>query len=396
MKENLEFKNLGDMYENLPNNKRPKDILVEGKSIFETPKSPAQMEVINTATRIIKEHLDKLGINQIPFDEKRIAFLRQQYFMHSGQYHDADFFSVDESSEANLGTIVHELIHAQSAEWRNYDESKVEEFLNKTPGGVKSGFQRNWHHKLGSINFHNLNEGITREMMANNPDELKRLKPMFEGRMEEVIAKREKYFQEEILPAKRKEIEADIKKYTEHIEKIKNESEQRIVEIDRDLERATSEREREGLQKLRTMEKEFTESNIQTWLKEIEDKKVKTIAWAEEINALKIQGIKDDYSFSNERMSSYDFNVEIVDELVEGLAKISIKKNPSLNIEEEKKKIWVDLQKAYLLGQTVYLRKVEEDFGEGFLRKIESINVFSPDDEQKEFLKEIRESLKIK
>ena len=69
MKENLEFKNTREMYENMPPDKRPNDILIEGKSIFEQPKTPAQIEVIKTAFRLVTNRLKKLRIENKPFDD---------------------------------------------------------------------------------------------------------------------------------------------------------------------------------------------------------------------------------------------------------------------------------------------------------------------------------------
>lgn len=64
MKTTLEFKNLEEMYEKVPSNKRSKDILVDGESIFEHPKTPAKAKIIKTASRLIADYLKKHNIEQ--------------------------------------------------------------------------------------------------------------------------------------------------------------------------------------------------------------------------------------------------------------------------------------------------------------------------------------------
>ena len=89
-------------------------------------------------------------------------------------------------------------------------------------------------------------------------------------------------------------------------------------------------------------------------------------------------------------MTSYDFNVEIVDNIVEGIAKNNLKINEMLNLDEEKEKVWKDLQKAYFAGNTMYLRKIDETFGSGFLRHLDKLHQLLPEKEQEDFLKEIK------
>lgn len=382
MKENLEFKNVREMYQEMPSDKRPQDVLIDGKSIFEHPKTPAQLEVIKSASRLVNEHIEKLGIQHQSFDSKRIVFLPQRLVMNAGEYHDGDFFAVDESSEANLGTIVHELIHAESAEWRNYDEEKVEKFLEENNKSVKSGFHRH-------SNFKTINEGITekiaREIINNNPNEYDKLKPLFEGRMEEMIKERERKFNEEILPTKIKQRDEEIAKANSEFEESKKAILKEIEEIDQDILKATTEREKELLTKI----KESYEKNLRKDPLEI-TKIFDPVKNAHQVHALKIEGIKDDYNFTPHGMTSYDFNVEIVSSLVEGIAKHNLKNDKNLNLNDEQGKVWKDLQKAYFAGNTMYLRKIDETFGNGFLRHLDKLHQLLPEKEQNDFLEEIK------
>jgi len=383
MKENLEFKNLREMYEEMPPDKRPEDILIDGKSIFEQPKTPAQIEIIKTSYRLVEDHLKKLNVENKPFDQKRIVFLPQKLVMNDGEYHDGDFFAVDESSEANLGTIVHELIHAQSAEWRNYDEEEVEKFLKENNKSVKSGFHRH-------SNFKTINEGITekiaREIVNNNPDEYDKLKPLFEGRMEQALAERERKFRDEILPNKIKQREQEIAEDKERFEKLKQELTKEITEIDQEIFEAKTEREKELLTKIK--------ENYERRLKEdpLEIGKIfDPVEHAHKVQELKIQGIEDDYNFTPHGMTSYDFNIEIINSLVEGIAKYNLRtSNNESELDNEKEKVWQDLQKAYFAGNTMYLRKIDETFGKGFLRHIDKLHQLLHEKEQGIFLEEIK------
>lgn len=386
MKENIEFKNLREMYEEMPPDKRPQDILIDGKSIFEQPKTPAQIETIKTAYRLVGEHIKNLGIENKPFDKKRIAFLPQKLVMTEGQYHDGDFFAVNESSEANLGTIIHELIHAQSAEWRNYEEEEVEKFLKENNKSVKSGFHRH-------SNFKTINEGITekiaREIVNNNPNEYDKLKPLFEGRMEQAIVERERKFKEEILPARMKQREEEITEANNRFEELKKELTKEITEIDQEILQAKTEREKELLIKIKENYQRRLNEDPHKIIK-ISDKILDPIKTAHGIHALKIQGIKDDYNFTPQGMTSYDFNVEIVNNLIKGIAKHNLKIDKDLNTNEEQEKVWKDLQKAYFAGNTMYLRKIDETFGQGFLRQLDKLHQLLPQKEQDDFLAEIK------
>lgn len=265
MKESIDFKNLKDIHKI---NRRPKDILVDGKSIFEYPKTPTQIELIKKATQLVSHHLKKLGIEHTSFDEKRIVFLPQ-----SSGYSGADYIVIDKLLGVNLITIVHELIHAQSAEWRNCDEDNLESFLEKNKNKAllsKSGFA---HHTMfgdnGNFDFINesITEKITYEIIRNdlNPKE-------------------------------------------------------NITGID-----------------------------------------------------------------------FFHFEIELINILIEGIAKHNLKTANNPNANEERGRVWEDMQKAYFKNKTFYLRKIEKVFGKGFLRKIDNLNqFFYRGEEQVAFLKEIK------
>jgi len=387
MKENYEFKNLGEMQAEMPGNKRPEDILIDRKSIFEYPKTPAQKEIIKTASRLVREHLEKLNIEQLkPFDGKRIVFLPQKSSMIAGEYHDGDFFTINETTEANLGTIVHELIHAESSEWRNYAEEEFEKFLEEKKQPAKSGFHR-------SATLKNINEGITekitREIINDNLDEYAKLKPLFEGRMEQALAEQERKFQDEVLPQKIKEEEERVKEGEKSLEEFKMTRAKNIAELDQKILESKSEREKQFFIKMKKDEENYLEQDIKNTHQNAEIFDLAKHVY--EKNDLKLQGIKEDYNFNPESMTSYDFNVEIINNLVEGIAKYNFKNDSSLNTEQEKEKVWKDLQEAYFHGRTVFLRKIDKIFGSGFLRKIDNIRQLISEKEKNDFINELKQ-----
>lgn len=388
MKENVGFNNLKKLYEKIPSDKRPSDILIEGKSIFELHKTPAQIEIIKVSSRLIDNYMKNLNIENKPFDTKRIAFLPQRFTMTAGEYHDGDFILIGESSEANFGTIIHELIHAQSAEWRSYEETEVEKYLEENNKPVKSGFHRH-------SNFKILNEGITekitREIIKNNPNEYEKIKPLFEGRMEEVTLGLEKKFKEEILPMKIKERDEGTIEQEKRIEALKVVSSKNLTEINQEILMTKNDREKEMLIKIRKMNEENLEKDIK-YILEI-GRIFDGVKYAEDIHAIKIQEIKNNYNFLPEGMTSYNFNVEIISLLVEGIVKFNLKANENLKLNEEGEKVWEELQKAFFQGNTMYLRKIDEVFGQGYLRRIDKLGLLLQDKEENEFLEEIKNTV---
>ena len=252
-------------------------------TIIEQPKTPAQIEIIRTAVRLVNDYLKKLGVENLPFDERRIVYTKQSNkpkkvghrLIEAGYSRNKDLIEIPELAEAHLALLVHEILHAKSAEWRNYPEDSVINLLEERPIkkkggsvvnkslGVKTGFVRD--------SFKNINEGvtekITREIMEANTTEIDRLQPFFEGKASPVL-----------------------------------------------------------------------------------------------------------------RTALYDPNIELIDIITEGIAKHNFKKNSSIDIEQEKSNTWKELQKAYFGGHTMYLRKIDEVFGKGTLRRIEEFPYLEIDD----------------
>ncbi|MFA6274237.1 MAG: hypothetical protein WC662_03685 [Candidatus Paceibacterota bacterium] len=386
MKENLEFENLKQMYEGIPSNKRPKDIFIEGKSIFEQSKTPAQVEIIKTSCRLVYEYLKKINIKNKPFDQNRIAFLPQKFFTTNAEYHNADFCVLEESAEANLSSNIHELTHAQAAEWRNYEEKELEKYLEENDKVAKSGFHR--HNNFKTIN-EGITEKITRQIIQENPKEYERLRPMFDGRMEEAIAKQEKIFNEEILPKVILGIKNDVEKEKNSFEIYKQKYIENMAKIDKLIIDAENEDERDFYNMVRKEEEislKLVTDRHQEMIKMIEERE----KIEREKNFIRIENIKFNYTSKPGDGTVYDFNVAIIDNLVDGIAKYNVKNNCNLDLSQEKEQVWEELQRAYFQGNTMYLRKIDEVFGRGFLRRIDEVHVWPYREEEEKFLKELK------
>lgn len=395
---------------------RPQDVLIDGKSIFEKEKSPAQKEVIETGFRLLDEHLQELGVKvSRPFDQERVIFMPVRK-IEEGIYHEGDFIFMDSDAEGNLETIVHELAHAYSSEWRNYEEAELENYLKgqEKRVKVKSGFHvaykedkkvsKMFSESLGSlttfeylkINFWALNEGITekiaREIVGKNVKELERIKPLFEGVLERKLVEKEKEFNDVTLPEIKTEIQEKQKKYEEEINQLEIKKQALEKDFDIKIANETDIEKKEELEFSKETEIILTNMDIKFKNEDIQ-KLPEKIKMAKRMYEAELVDLKRNYSFSNLEQGAYDFEVLLVDKIVKGLAENYLKENSQSDISSEETRAWQDLQKAYFAGKTVFLRKIEKTFGNGFLRSVEKLSPLMVNEEKEKFLADIQESI---
>lgn len=395
---------------------RPQDILIDGKSIFEKEKTPAQQEVIKTAFRLLDEHIKEIGIGiPRPFDQSRVIFGYGRK-IEDGMYHEGDFVFMNPDAEGNLETTIHELTHAYSSEWRNYDEAVLENHLKESDKKVKvkSGFHTAYQEKkkvskmfsesLGSlttfeylkINFWALNEGITekiaREIIGKNTKELDRLKPLFEGVLEKKLVEKEKEFNGVELPEVKSEIEEKRKKYEVEIKELELKKENFEKDFNEKILNESDSEKKEELEFSKGTELTLVDMDIK-FRKEDIQKLPEKIDMAKKMYEAELIDLKRNYSFSSLEQGAYDFEVLTVEKIVKGLGKTYLKENQTSNISTEEDHAWKDLQKAYFAGKTVFLRKIEEAFGIGFLRKLEKVSPLMGDEEREKFLTDIQETI---
>ena len=389
---------------------RPQDVLVDNKSIFENEKTPAQKEVIKTAFRLLDEHIKELGIEiPHPFDQKRIIFMPVRN-IEEGIYHEGDFVFMSQDSEGNLETIIHELSHAYSSEWRNYEEAKLENYLKeqKRRDKVKSGFHVAYSKstktdiwkmeddELPQINFPALNEGITekiaREIISKNETELERLKPLFAGRLEKKLEEKEKEFNSITLPEVKSEIEEKQKKYEEELSQLELKMNTLEKDLDIEITKESDTKEKKFLESMKEIKLSPNKLEIK-WKKEEIQELPREIEYAKKSYLVELADLKKNYSFSSLEHGVYDFEVSVVDKIAKGLAKTYFKENPSSDVLTEENRAWRDLQKAYFTGKTVFLRKIEKTFGAGFLRSVQKLSPLTTGEEKEKFLADIQESI---
>lgn len=407
MKNKFEFNSTRD-FRSHNFKERPKDVVIDNKSIFEREKTPAQQEVVKTAFHLLNEHIKELGIEiKKPFDQKRVIFGYGRR-IEEGMYHEGDFVFMNPDSEGNLETMIHEFTHAYSSEWRNYDEAELENYLNqqqKRRNKVKSGFHivysrsektdmfKMENEELPQINFWSLNEGITekiaREIISKNTKELDRLKPLFEGVLERKLQEKEREFNKIELPEVEAEIEEKRKQYDDELKQLELKKEAFKKDFNEKIANESDTEKKEELEFskrteeiLVNMDIKFKKDNIQELPQKIEQ--------AKRLYSYEVTDLKRNYSFSSLEQGAYDFEVLIVDKIIKGLGKTYLKQNQSSNISVEESRAWHDLQKAYFAGKTVFLRKIEEAFGVGFLRKVEKVSPLMTNEEKEKLLTDIQ------
>ncbi|MBP7846200.1 MAG: hypothetical protein KA007_02055 [Candidatus Pacebacteria bacterium] len=390
---------------------RPQDVLIDGKSIFEREKTPAQQEVVKTAFRLLDEHIKELGIEiKIPFDQKRVIFGYGRK-IEEGMYHEGDFVFMNPDSEGNLETMVHEFAHAYSSEWRNYDEAELENYLSeqqKRRHKVKSGFHvvysrsekadmfKMENEELPQINFWALNEGITekiaREIIGKNTKELDRLKPLFDGVLDRKLKEKEKELNGITIPEIEAEIEEKRKEYQAELKQLELKKETVVKDFEMKITNETDPEKKEELEFSKGTEIILADMNIK-YKNDNLQKLPEKIEQAKKYYSYEINDLKRNYSFSSLEQGTYDFEVLTVDKIIKGLGKVYLKQNQSSNISVEENRAWQDLQKAYFAGKTVFLRKIEEAFGAGFLRSVEKISPLMSSEEREKFLTDIQETI---
>jgi hypothetical protein len=91
------------------------------------------------------------------------------------------------------------------------------------------------------------------------------------------------------------------------------------------------------------------------------------------------RGVAEDFikDIHDQESSSYKVFIDLVDQLLEGVTLIKQKQFQSEGVEQVKQLAWLELQKAYFTGSTVYLKVFENIYGEGFLRKLATLDIDS-------------------
>lgn len=394
MSEVQNFKNTHDVIGN-PRLLREDDLKFRGKRVSEIMKTVGQKKVLTLVKRLISERLETLGIPREEFPNDRIVYLDP---MMNCYLENIDFILFRESSEANVGTTIHEIGHAMASEWRYNIKERIEDVRKKNKSTVRSGLSRIFY-KDGFNNpptsscFVNIDEAITekiaQELFQDNYDEILTLKDLFTGRCDLVIKGIKKKYDQK----RERKREDMLKVQAELWEDIRVSVRDNITlaeQIDELLEKGSI--DERAMQRIKKVNLEGLIRIIRSkidMVKEMADES--TFDGLEEID---ISDAREDYSFNIDR-SSYSAFIQVLDLMIEGVTYSRIDNED--DFEEERKKVWSELQRAYFTGNIMYLRIFDKVYNNNILKSFDEFekNDDSSTDELIDFLKEKNEKMKM-
>lgn len=368
-----------------------------GQRVSEIIKTEGQEAVIALSNRLITERLESLGLKARKIDSNRITYhIPVAMNVYKGE---VDFVLLRDSSEADVGTTLHEFIHAASSEHHYAESKKIEVDKKQHKRNTRSGFHVNWYRggfdKSSSVNFRNLNEAITekiaRELRTENHDEIRKMSSLFVGRCEQKIAEFEAQFAERREQGLRKiaEIQADAER---EIAEVMAEHDAEVSMLDAELEKhGVPEERRADFRESKKESLDFKIGNIRMVEKYTVELERSTIS--DENKKKGVAGIKKGYSFTVDR-DTYDSYIQVLDLLIEGA---SYAESYSLQeFERKRRKIWDDLQRAYFNGNSLYLRKFDKGYKEKIMRRFQNLSAFKDEEAQqmKQYLVERNQTLK--
>lgn len=315
--------------------------------IEELSKKYEQMELTSTQELavlgyvFIRERAESLGLNIADFEplevidnEEHEEFFRKAFNDHpdGSAVYNHEKNSIGSKYKPDLVLLTHEEIHYFSATENIPDATPVEKRM-------RSGFNSTHEYGEGGAgtfkdSFRYFNEGITDKLAF---DLYKDSSPQDIGKV-----------YEKVFPEKAE------KKRAHYSENLKNAIE--IVEKKR--ERLLS--EADGIADLeeRAMEERSINESIDSYISRTKNfwgKQSEVYVSEDELSDLK-----------GEENSPYKPFIDLVSNMVEGMAL-------SKNISEQNS--WEGLQKAYFSGNIMYLREFEKIYGEGFLRKMGTLDM---------------------
>ncbi|MFA6000298.1 MAG: hypothetical protein WC783_04990 [Candidatus Paceibacterota bacterium] len=325
-------------------------------------KTPAQQEILTVALKLVQERMESLGVVFHPPDPKKFIFLDTFNIWREGEWTHDNYVLIRAESEGNLGTIVHEAFHFFSSEFYQHGDEAVEQARLNSRREVRSGFHGVFYKDSGKdieegvrVNFRDLNEAITekmaREVVEQNPDLQTRLRSLFTGRKEECLAKLAI-----ALKAKQSKDEKDFESYFALLQKG---HEERLKEMVDEL--RLSGMNEEDI-------KDFIDKDSESMKKFLNGVKTQfglDPDFYQDLAQMMTESIEKAYAFEA-RHNSYNDEVEILNVLLEGLAKVRAREE-NIPIEDARALCWKEMQTAYLTGTVMHLRKIDRVWGRGTL-----------------------------
>ncbi|MDD4351899.1 MAG: hypothetical protein PHU71_02865 [Candidatus Gracilibacteria bacterium] len=373
-----------DSYEDIHNNHslpRIEDFYLAGQRVSEIEKTEGQKAIIEVVRSAIFAHLKGLSVEGRTIEDHRILFhIRTLFPLYNSTI---DFTFVYGSLEASATTLMHELTHSISSEWQYLDHEFVKQIASKDVKNrrdVKSGFHSYWFSKDDSSkeNFQFINEAvtekITREIIAKVRDRIQDLKPLFAGRCEKALRNFENYwetYKKHLIDI----TETFDRKAEAAISELEKEFQKDFEELSQSTE--VSSEELEDYLDFRRRDLESSKENIISTYQAF--KKPILSNGSEGKKTMEVKAIINNYSFDC-TSSSYDLELKILNLILDGLA--YSQSSCEEEFQAQRTKIWEDLQKAYLFGTVMWLRKIEKLFGKGILRALNEVDLITGNDQK--------------
>ncbi|MFA6514301.1 MAG: hypothetical protein WCT50_03385 [Patescibacteria group bacterium] len=279
----------------------------------------------------IKDHAASLGVEISGLPEEKISYTGD--YLNSGVYNtDSDDIKVKSNSAK---VIIHEELHfAGAVDNREGRKHMGENRLSK------SGFGSVWKAKEGEAKnrdlLRSLNEAVTEKMAGE----------IFNNNKESIIS--------------------DVIKADPEIAKLNDE----LVEKEKALALANLERY------LPDKYKTFQE-NVFIQKFEMEKLSFEELA-AEEKQKIESKFNSEMFDVRNQEMlrekNGYNNEIRVLDAILEKLSQARTGQE-NISLDEARNKEWQDMQRAYLRGETIYLRRIEKIVGPNVLREFSAIDL---------------------
>lgn len=342
---NLSFEN------KIENHKREMGIdFLELSKKYEAMELTDTQEVAVVGYVFIRNRAQQLGLKIADFEPLEVIDKEEhrdyfsEYFSNSSDaeaVYDHKMNSISSKYQPDLSLLSHEMIHYFSA-----TENIPNAILNKNR--FKSGFNATYiYEKPQNIetdkdSFRYLNEGITDKLAFDLYKDVSEI---------DIGAVYEKVF-----PTKAKEgKESSLKRLEDNLKNVEEKRKNLLAEA-KNIINETDRLEEEN--RINTSTDSFIKRTTSFWKNQSE---------------VHIYGdyLKD---IKNEEHSAYKPFIDLVDDLIKGVAISKVADSVSENLELAKKETWIELQKAYFTGNVMYLRSFEKIYGDNFLRKLGTLD----------------------
>ncbi len=280
----------------------------------------------------IKDHASDLGVEIVGLPEEKISF-KNKDGVNAGAYNtDYDDIRVDSNS---AHVIIHEELHfAGAVDNRNGQKNLGEKRLSKT------GFKSVWQAREGNGKdrdvLRSLNEAVTEKMAR------------------------------EIFNANKESIISDVVKADPDIAELND----KLVEKEKALE--LSESERYLPEKYKTYQENIFIQEYEMGRQSFEElaaeekRKIESRCNSQLFAVKSQEMLKESNAYSNE--------IRVLDAILDKLSQARADEE-NISPDEAKIKEWQDMQRAYLKGETIYLRRIDKIIGPNILREFNDIDI---------------------